>query len=353
MRHHFCYFTILLILTVAGTQARAETKVTGFASMMAGLVTNGNQFLADYPNTGIYDEDISFSPDTSIGVQLKTKLDTQYEFIVQILSRGANEFEADIDWAYVNYSHSPEVSLQIGRKRLPLYYYSDFYDIGFAYHWIRPPSDNYTWQITNFNGLNVSYEPEIMGWDSLFSFYIGREDDKENKLLTFLANNISVDESWKNIIGGVAELSNDNIEFRFSLMSSELERQVNGVTLSDGVAQIFYGLSLNAYIENYSILSELNRYERTTDDIFVSTYMLSLTYKIDQYTPHITYSELKQTVNSAGGDEHHYTYSIGLRKELNKSSALKVQYDNTTDKATNTTVVGDGELLSFGIDIVF
>ena len=353
MRPYLRHILTLLILVSVANLAQAETKVTGFASMVAGVVTQGNQFLADYPNTGIYDEDISFSPDSTIGVQLKTKIDPQYEFIVQILSRGANEFEADIDWAYVNYSYNAEISMQIGRKRLPLYYYSDFYDLGFAYHWIRPPSDNYTWQITNFNGFNVSYEPDIMGLDSLFSVYLGREDDKDNKLLSFLASNNPVNESWKNIIGAVAELSNDIIDFRLSLMSSELEREVNGIVLSDGVAQVFYGLSVNAYIENYSILSEFNRYERSTDDIFVSTYMLSLTYKINQYTPHITYSELKQTINAGGGDEYHFTYSIGLRKELNKSSAFKIQYDNTTDKATNSPVVGDGELLSFGIDIVF
>lgn len=350
MKQQFKYFTLFLILALYAEIGLAETKIKGFASFVGGLLTHGNQFLADYPNTGLYDDALSFSPDSNIGVQLKTKLDPQYEFIVQILSRGANEFQSDIDWAYINYSYNSEISLQVGRKRLPLYYYSDFYDLGFAYHWIRPPSDNYTWQISNFNGFSLSYEPASFELDSLFTLYIGREDDNENKLLSFLAGNTRVDESWKNILGSVAEISNDFLEFRLSFMTSDLYRKVGTLSLSEGVKQTFYGLSLNIDLDQYNILSEFNRYERPTDNIFVSTYMLSLTYRVKNYTPHITYSELNQT---SGGDEYHYTYSIGLRTELNKSTAFKIQYDNTTENATTVPVVGDGELLSLGIDLVF
>lgn len=334
--------------------AASETKVTGFASMVGGIVTQGDQYLADYPGVGLYDDDLSFSPDTSFGVQLKTKLNRESEFIIQILSHGANEFDTEIDWAYINYTIDSELSLQVGRKRLPLYYYSDFYNLGFAYYWIRPPSDNYTWQITNYNGLSLFYEPEIGNMDALFNIYIGREDDDENKLLSFLADNNPVNESWKNIIGFVAELSDDIFEYRFTVMSSQLTREANSIVISDSVNQLFYGISVNAHFEKTILLSEFNHYRRPTDDTHVTTYMFSFGYKIDKTTPHITYSELKQTRTLNGGDEHHYTYSVGVRHDLNPSSALKIQYDITTDKGTgDSSIVGDGELLSIGLDITF
>ncbi|MDH5391907.1 MAG: porin [Gammaproteobacteria bacterium] len=327
-----------------------DTKVTGFASMMAGIVTSGDQFLADYPNTGVYDQDLSFAADTTIGVQLKTQLFDDYQFVTQLLSRGASEFETDIDWAYINYSLNSEISLQIGRKRLPLYYYSDFYELGFAYYWIRPPSDNYTWQISNYNGVSLFYEPELDNWDALFNLYLGREDDKNNKLLTFLNNNTPYHESWRNIVGFVSELSDDVFEFRLTLMSSQLHRQINNNIQSDGVDQLFYGLSINTYIGNAIILSEFNRYERSADNVYDSTYMISLAYRFNKLTPHVTYSEFKQ---SSPGDEFHFTYSLGLRRDLNPSTAFKIQYDKTTDEASNITILGDGELLSFGLDIIF
>lgn len=343
---------LLLIGFIAFVPIQAsadDTKVTGFASMVAGIVTSGDQFLADYPNTGLYDNELSFSPDTTIGVQLKTKLSDKYQFVTQLLSRGASEFETDIDWAYINHALNLETSLQIGRKRLPLYHYSDFYELGFAYYWIRPPSDNYTWQISNYNGASLSYEPVLNNWDALFNIYLGREDDKNNKLLTFL-NDTPYHESWRNIIGFVSELSNDALETRFTLMSSELHREVNGTIQSNGVAQTFYGVSVNMYFGNSIILSEFNRYERSADNVFDSTYMLSVAYRFGSLTPHLTYSEFKQ---QSPGDEYHYTYSLGIRQDLNRSTALKVQLDETTDEASSATIVGSGNLLSFGLDIIF
>lgn len=348
-------FSIIGMASLLSAQtAASETKVSGFSSMVGGIVTQGNQFLADYPNTGLYDEDLSFAPDTSFGVQLKTKPNEQSEFIIQILSHGAHGFDIDIDWSYLNYTIDSELSLQVGRKRLPLYYYSDFYNLGFAYYWIRPPSDNYTWQITNYNGVSLFYEPDLGNWDALFNVYIGREDDDENKLLSFLADSNPVKESWKNIIGFVAELSDDTFEYRFTIMSSQLTRSSGNTVLSNSVSQLFYGLSINANFENTIFLSEFNHYTRPSDDIDVTTYMLSFGYEVNEkITPHITYSELKQSQIENGGDEHHYTYSLGARYNFNTETALKIQYDITKDKAIKSTIVGDGQLLSFGLDIIF
>ncbi|MDH5424967.1 MAG: porin [Gammaproteobacteria bacterium] len=350
------YLTSILLgltLLLPAHTALAETEVTGFASMVGGIVTHGNQFLSDYPNTGLYDKDISFAPDTSFGIQFKTSTNESFEFIIQLLSHGSLDYDIDVDWAYINYSIDSELSLQLGRKRLPLYYYSDFYDLGFAYYWIRPPSDSYTWQISAYNGMSLLYEPDLGKWDTTFNFYLGREDDKENELLSFLADNNLVDESWKNILGFVAEVSDDTFDYRFTVMNSQLSRQSNNVTLSDGVNQLFYGISVNIHADKLIFLSEYNHYQRHADNISVSTYMLSLAYKLNKTTPHITYSQLKQRPILNGGDEHHYTYSLGVRHNLNPSTALKVQYDITTDKGVQSPVVGDGKLLSFGLDITF
>ena len=350
--YRFIFFTWLLALLNTAV-VNAETEFQGFGSFAGGLVTNGDRYLSDYPNAGVYDDDLSFSPDTTIGLQLKTTLNVQTDFVIQLVNRGASDFDTDIDWAYINYSIDHELSLQAGRKRLPLYFYSDFFDLGLAYHWIRPPADNYTWQITSYNGVNLQYEAEMENWDMLLNVYFGREDDRENELLTFLASNNRVDETWKNIVGVVAELSDEQFELRFTVMTSQLDRYVNNVQIADSVDQLFYGFSVNYTYQQITIFSELNHYERADDNIFVDTNMLSLAYKIKSYTPHITYSKLRQDRSVGSGDELHSTYSIGCRKDLNKTTALKLQFDKTTDKADTTTIVGDGELLSFGIDFVF
>ena len=129
---------------VFSSLAIAETSVSGYVSLVGGKVFDGELFLADYPKSGIYDSDWSFTPDTSIGIQLITDLNNDIDLVVQAISNGASDYDINIDWAYLSYPINPELSIQAGRKRLPLYYYSDFFDLGYAYYWIRPPADNYT-----------------------------------------------------------------------------------------------------------------------------------------------------------------------------------------------------------------
>jgi len=330
----------------------ADINLSGYASIVAGKVTEGDEFLADYPKAGVYDSDWSFSPDTSVGVQLTADLNDDLEFVIQAISNGASDYDIDLDWAYVNYQLNSEFSIQAGRKRLPLYYYSEFFDVGYAYYWIRPPVDNYTWQISHYNGLSLQYQPYLGEWDALFNLYTGREDSEDNELLSFLSG-APVDETWKNMVGIVAELSKDWVEFRATFMQGQLDRKVNGIDTDENVKQKFSGVSVNFYFYDFIILSEFNQYDRSASDIHVDTHMLSLGYQLGDYIPHITHSALLQEENLAGGDEDHNTTSIGLRWDYNKTTAVKIQYDKAKDKGVNIPVLGDSETISLGIDVVF
>ncbi|MCW8854596.1 MAG: porin [Gammaproteobacteria bacterium] len=345
-------YLFFLLLIFHPALLHAEVEVTGFASFVAGKTISGNQFLADYPKTGIYDSDWSFSPDTSIGIQLTSDISADTSITVQLINNGAKEYETESGWAYLNYQYSSQLSIQAGRKRIPLYYYSDTFDLGYAYHWIRPPVDNYTWQISNYNGISLIYEPHIINMDLLFNLYFGREDSNNNELLSLFAG-APVNEKWKNITGFVSELSRDWYEIRLSYMRSQLDREINNTLTDTDVTQHFHGLSINLYYDNFSFLSEFNTYERPKTDIQVKTSMQSIGYKIQKITPHITRSELKQSANASGGDEYHYTTSAGIRWEYKDNIALKFQFDKTTDKGITMPVLGNSELISFGADIIF
>lgn len=340
----------LLLLQV--TPVSAEYVLSGYASVVAGKASNGDAFLADYPKAGVYDDDWSFSPDTSIGVQLKADLDEDLMFVIQATSNGARDYDVELDWAYLSYQLNAEFSIQAGRKRLPLYYYSDFFDVGYVYHWIRVPADNYTWQIANYNGINLQYQSYLSEWDVLVNLYTGREDSENNDLLGLLSD-APVDETWKNMLGLVLELSGNWMEMRATYMQGQLDRSVNGVIVAEDEKQVFSGISVNLNLNRFILLSELNRYERDASEIVVDTAMLSFGYHWGKFIPHITRSSLEQKHNAAGGDEHHTTNSVGLRWDYNDSTAFKIQYDKTEDKGIAIPVLGDAELLSLGVDFVF
>ena len=340
-----------IFAAVAGA-SMADTGISGYGSFVAGKTVSGGQFLSDYPKTGIYDGDWSFSPDTSIGVQFSHDLNQAYSFVVQLNAHGAREYEPEISWAYINYQISHEFSVQVGRKRIPLYYYSDFFDVGFAYNWIRPPADNYTWQISNYNGVNLLYETQLGFWDTTLNIYTGREDSRNNDLLGYLSS-AEVDESWKNIFGIVGEFSYEWLNIRLTAMSSELDRTINDVMVSKNITQQFHGLSINLTWDALSILSEFNGYKRDDDNIDVWTKMLSLAYTLNDVTPYISYSEFKQKLTTAGGDENHMTTSAGVRWDIYTDMAFKIQFDNVRDKGVTSPVLGDSESLSIGVDVIF
>ena len=155
------------------------------------------------------------------------------------------------------------------------------------------------------------------------------------------------------MLGLVIELSKDWLDFRFTVMQGQLDRTIDNSIVEEDIKQQFVGISTNVYFENLSILSEINRYERTARDIHVDTYMLSLAYTIDEFTPHITHSRFEQQPNLARGDEWHSTNTVGIRWDFVSNMALKIQFDKTTDKGQTIKIMGDSELLSVSLDMVF
>ena len=341
--------------------ALAEVNLSGFASINAGKVLNGDgvphlglepTFLADYPIVSAYKEEWDFDPESLFGVQIQADLYDGLSATAQVVARGANDWDPDFEWAYISYEINDSWTIQAGKKRLPLFYYSDFYDVGYAYVWMRAPADNYTWQIFNYTGLNVLYSTELGDWSVTTNLYAGREDDKENKLLgNFFSDGAKIREIWKDILGGVASASNDWFEARLTVMSYTNERYRNDERHfwgdDDERDGTFYGAAFNFTFENWFVLTEFSRLDLNAD---FDTRMITFGYEFNTLTPFIAYSDY----DTEGEDgEQHNTTSIGLRWDFHDSAAFKVQFDDVEDKSTALAVAGDSETITFGVDIVF
>ena len=184
--------SLVTLLCTACMSIQAEINLSGFASVNAGRVLSGSgveqfgvpsTFLADYPIVSAYEEEWDFTPESLFGLQISADLNNGLTAIAQLVGRGAKDYEPEFEWAYISYELGEHWTFQVGKKRLPLFYYSDFYDVGYAYVWMRAPADNYTWQIFNYNGANVLYTTDIGDWSVIANVYTGKEDDKNNKLL--------------------------------------------------------------------------------------------------------------------------------------------------------------------------
>lgn len=222
-------------IALLSASASAEVSLSGFASINAGKVLNGSgvehfgvepSFLADYPNVSAYKEEWDLAPESLFGLQISADLSEGLSATAQIVGRGVDDFEPNFEWAYISYEFNDNWTVQAGKKRLPLFYYSDFFDVGYAYVWMRAPADNYTWQIFNYNGVNALYSGDIGDWSIATNIYLGREDDKENTLLGDFFFGETTREIWKDIVGGVVNISKDWLEVRLTHMQYTNERYI-------------------------------------------------------------------------------------------------------------------------------
>ncbi len=357
----------LALTLLAACSASAEVNISGFASINGGKVLSGSgvpqyevppTFLADYPIVSAYTEEFSFEPETLFGLQVSADLSEGLSATAQIVARGANDFDATFEWAYLSYEINDNWTFQAGKKRLPLFYYSDFYDVGYAYVWIRPPADNYTWQIFNYNGVNLAYTGSLSDdWSMRANIYAGREDDKDNKLLSEFFFLEPTREIWKDILGGVVSVSNDWLEIRATHMMYTNERFRSGepVVFDEQTGSLerdgkFYGLAVNADWGNVFVLTELNRLDL---DGNLDTYMISLGYRFDGITPYISYADFSQDELPGEDGEDHNTLSVGFRWDFHPSAAFKLQWDKVEDNSFDLAVAGDSKAITFAVDAVF
>lgn len=328
------------------TAGRVISSAANPNSSMAGRGYSGAAYMADYPNVGIYEGDWSLRPESLLGLQGKLKASDKLEFTAQLTARAINSPRLDVDWLYASYSLTPNLRVQAGRKRLPLYHYSDFVEVAYAYPWVRAPELAYSWQITHYNGINLLYEDYYKDWDYSANFYGGEEKDEDSRLLRFFFPE-KVEEHWDNIFGTTFGVSNDWLEVRLSVMKNQVKRTVGSGPQQNGRLN-FYGLSAKAQYGNLTFLTEQQRIKRRNYTYPTDIHVYSIDYQINDFKPYVAYNDF---INPTLGEDHH-TVSAGVRWDFHRNMAGKLQFDRYFDDGT-APLGGNADLISASIDFTF
>lgn len=191
----------LMLAGLAPVQAQ-ELKVSGFASLVAAR-SNGScqphalaerydasctRWVADWAHGGVITSDWEADVESRAGLQVDWKLDRQWSATAQLTARTLKDQTLNLEWAYLSYAFSPEWKLQVGRKRIPLYYYSDFQDVGYAYNTIRPSPDVYGWDVVNYNGASLSTSQNLGDWTMRAELFGGGEKSRKNPYLRLFSD---------------------------------------------------------------------------------------------------------------------------------------------------------------------
>lgn len=384
---------IVLALGVTSASAlAADTRINGFASVVAGVTTDKDSSLFGY------NDNISFKPESLFALQISSDLGDGLSATAQIMSRGSSDYAADFEWAYLSYDINDSTQINAGKLRIPFYRYSDFLDVGYAYAWARPPQAVYSLVFSTFDGVSLVNNHTIGDWDSSIQGFYGSydgsvdlvSDEDPATLNNMMGINWTVTYDWFSARAVYAQaettISFENNEDPEKLLN-------NGIALVGNIfPQVASDLNVDEDIGSFIGLGFAVDYnnllveaEFTTVDVENSIvakqeqYYVSVGYRFDDFTVYaITehgedtndgdtdYSSALPVSLDLGGDigtvypqatyqtliasqeETIDTVTIGTRYNFHPSAALK--FDITSTKVNDEDAVN---VLSVGVDLVF
>jgi len=360
--------------------ASAEIQFSGYGSIIGGKTlgtvddplnpgqTRDEILTADFYDVGQYTNDITFKAESIFALQATMDLSSDLRVTAQLVAKGVDDFTPEFDWYYLTYHVNENLTLMAGRRNIPMYYFSEFSEVGYAYPWMRPPSNLYWWQVTQFDGVHAMYSFDLGDYSNTVSFFYGNEYSYDNVEMLYYdklygGSARTVNEFWTDITGMNWNLSGGNFDVRFVYFQNDRDRETiqqdGSIDDYTPFSQTFIGFGGTVDIQSFTLLFDWNfvEYDDARGTEF-PTYLVSVVYNMDEYQPYISYSKAdhERTKVPTKDLEEHYIMSYGVRYNFLPSASFKLQYDHFVDQgheATGWAYHGDSDTVSMGVDFVF
>ncbi len=340
-----------------------EVDFSGFATIVGGFTAGSNETLEGYDNKPSADQNSLF------GLQAYVDLGNDWGATTQFLSRGSDVWKLEAEWAYLTYEATDNWRLLFGRQRAPFYIYSDFLDVSYAYHWIKPPSGVYSLVFDVIDGVGSIYNHSIGKFDSTLHITYGRNRDpalhlgqEENLEFTnFFAASWSVNYNWLTLRSSYARTA---LTVPITPMQGLYDawRATPYQNVADELEALndwsdYAGVGITIDTRDYLFVSEITRIQPgdnilpDQDSFYVSvgkyfgSLLFHVTYGADSNkanrsildsVPKNTGTDLDGLVASTQGafgqvEEESSFYTLGLRWEASDTTALKMEFTRYND----------------------
>lgn len=374
---------ILLATVVAATLAApafAELRINGFANLVAGKSNK---------DTGVmgYDDNIDFSQQSNFAIQFDADINDDVTATAQLIARGENDYDVDMEWAYLTYQVNNELAVSAGRLRMPLFMYSASLDVGYSYHWITAPESVYSVPFDRIDGTQVTYTSYNKYFDYSLQAAFGSSDTtiESDDQQSHIQND--------NAIALVGQISKDNLTLRgvvaradgtFKISSIEpaidalaaLDPSLGDLLAVNDDSGQFYGLGFSYDNLDWFLMGEYTVVE-IADSFYpkeTSSY-ISAGFRKGKFTPFVSIEsqdlnndlkfmdralflpEAQQQTALAiiRGVQQPFAFeqvstTVGLRYDVKTGMALKLDATRTNDKIYETL---DTTLIRAAVSYVF
>ncbi len=365
MKKQFNLLSAAIVAVLASPSAQA-IQFDGFMTAGAAQIVSiddadkGNIYIGGLGDRGI-SEDLSFEKDTRFGLQISSDVAENMSVVAQLLGRGENgNFNAIIEWAYIDYEIHETTSVHVGKIKQPVYLVNDYVEVGYAYPWIRPPQEVYLLNnpLNTVNGIELLLQFPVGPGTLSLQPYVGsnRDDIPNAQGAYFEAENIyGIDVKYSGR-GYTVHASNFQCEVKTyggfttdanNPFGTQLNVNLNGKGNCDVTAAGF-----NLDMANVVVYAEWTK--RTTDEELsrafgdTEAYYATIGYRFGKFLPHITFASITGEASTFGlstGDgaitgsgipnppgslnfpiQIQTSITAGLRYEVNDSAALKIEY---------------------------
>jgi len=380
------YTLLLLALCSINTANALEAEYagmkftgTGFLTAAVGKVLDGSVHglsdagyncpcqISDYTHGSVYDNSsLNLAPDSKLGLQGRIDFTDKLSLTTQGVSRGSQNGRPNLEWLYVGYKITSDTTIQVGRRRFPLFYFSETQDVGFTYPWLHLPQQIYNFSASNYNGVYINHTHNIGSWTTNLNAYAGYETVLNDQLYQVYAKNGRKDVRWSNIMGSEFIFSKSWFEGRIMAMTAYIQyRAVAGSCSIDNSCTFDWGGKHRTNMYVFSTMMTPDDWLLMTDFIYSPQFgsgiqiaaSASVGRHFGKWLPMLTYSifELTMDVADPGGNERHSNTSAVLRYDLTPSSDVKVQFDHWISYGGTSfpSIYGNSNMLTLGYDLVF
>ena len=281
---------------------------------------------------GVGDE-LNFQRFSRAGIQMSFNMNPQSSVITQLVARGANDYNANMEWAYYRHQFNDNYSGKIGRIRGPYYMLSEYLDVGYAVPWAQMPAETYGLLDTfaNIDGIDITWDGELGDYGLQVQGVYGKtttDDFIVKDIYSVAATLISDEWSARVATAGAALSTGSGSEGRIINLADQLYG--NGTGAKDGS---FASISFRYDPGDILLMGEytLSEVDGVTQD--QSSMFVTAGYRFGQWVPHITYGFHEST------DDKDRETTIPLATDL---AGLGVPYTSSFDfDASGTNEMGE------------
>lgn len=294
-----------------------------------------------------------------------------------------DEWQANLEWAYLSWQANDQLMVRAGRLRSPVYMYSESLDVGFSYPWLRLPDEVYSQvQLTNYEGADVVYTLPLSYGSVTFQVAAGQAKNRDY----FAYDDLFSIDYGKLFGGNVSLATNDYGTFRVGYVEADISTTIDGVVNAFGTPTYLQLLelkkdkgkftSIGYQYDNGTWLTANEWTTRVTENdnnASIDSFYLMGGRRFGDFLAHVTYAQLDEN------EGRQNSWTLGLNYNIAPTVVLKTEYKrvDTSGGYDGVFVRGkqelfeneafersgglagvparnyDGDIISVGVDFVF